>query len=285
MPKAKNSSTEFQEEGNTNSSSCPRKKQVSPALRWVFVLNNYTEQDISSIVPVLTKNCIFACFHKEIGDISNTPHLQGYIEFHKKCKQRPMSLGLTKRIHWGDKDGKCCNGDRESNVHYISKQCDYDPQKIFWRHGFPEIIEVMETLYPWQQACLDIYLQEPSKREIHWFWSKEGNTGKTEMVRFLQVKYGVPFSYGGAVGDIMNLAFNNMKGCKAFVFCLTRSKKNKISYDALEQLKDGLISNNKFETGCFAINRPHVFVFANEPPEEDEDEHFLTNDRLVLHSI
>jgi len=105
------------------------------------------------------------------------------------------------------------------------------------------------------------------------------------MVRYLAVKFNVPFSYGGSVSDIMNLAFNNIKGAKCFVFCLTRVKQNKISYDALEQLKDGLISNNKYETGCFVINRPHVFVFANKPPDNDEEEDYMSSDRLCVHEI
>jgi hypothetical protein len=263
-----NSSRRIDEEGNTiTSSPC----QISPAKRWCFTLNNYLEEEHSSIVLQFQSVANLWVIGDETGE-NNTPHLQGYVEFKKKV--RPLGMFETKRIHW-----EKCKGTREQNVEYCTKQ------KVLSSHGLPEKLETIIEFYPWQAECLSIFNTEPDHRSIHWFYSKQGCTGKTEMVRYFNIKYNIPFSYGGTCSDIMNLAFNNIKSCKAFIFCLTRSKKNHVSYNALEQLKDGLISNNKYETGCFTIKRPHVFVFANEPPEEDEEELYMSKDRFVLHQI
>lgn len=36
-----------------------------------------------------------------------------------------------------------------------------------------------------------------------------------------------------------------------------------ISDESMEQINDGCISNNKFETGCFCCNSPRVIILAN----------------------
>lgn len=94
VPDSSNSSTG---NGNTKHSPNTKTKQISPAKRWCFTLNNYTDDEISSIVPVFNERCRLGLFSKEVGD-SGTPHLQGYLEF--KTKLRPNSLGLTNKIHW-----------------------------------------------------------------------------------------------------------------------------------------------------------------------------------------
>ena len=54
----------------------PKTKQISPAKRWIFTLNNYTDQDIRSIVPVLKYKCKSVIFGKEVCPTTGTPHLQ-----------------------------------------------------------------------------------------------------------------------------------------------------------------------------------------------------------------
>lgn len=79
--------------GNTIS---PTVKQISPAIKWCFTLNNYTIENCSSIVLKVQRSCKFAIVGKEIGE-GGTPHLQGYVEF--KTKVRPISVFNMKSIH------------------------------------------------------------------------------------------------------------------------------------------------------------------------------------------
>lgn len=266
-----NSSVSSEAGGNTKP---PHKKQIAPSIRWIMTLNNYTEDELLHISTIVPLFCKYAVIGKEVGEETETPHLQGYIEF--KHKSRPCSVfNKTDRIRW-----KKAIGTRAQNIVYCAKECR-------WLE-FPEEEEIevikYDQLRKWQLEVLNIYKEKPTHRKIHWFYGS-ANIGKTEMIRYLGINYKVPFSYGGSVNDIMNLAYNNLNNkCKAFIFSLTRKQRNKIDYTALEQLKDGLISNNKYETGTKIINRPHVFVFANFPPEDDEEEINMSNDKIIIYN-
>ena len=105
------SSNSSGEGGNTIS---PSPCQISPAKRWCFTLNNYTEEDLSSIKSVFEVECDLIVVGMEEGK-EGTPHLQGYVEF--KRKLRPLSLGLNRGIHW-----EKSKGTRKQNFDYCRKQ-------------------------------------------------------------------------------------------------------------------------------------------------------------------
>jgi len=82
------------------------------------------------------------------------------------------------------------------------------------------------------------------------------------------VKHKVLVVNGGKYADICNIAFNtNWDITTMVIFDLPRTNEGKISYSALEKIKDGFITNTKYETGAIAFNKPHVVVFANFPPD------------------
>lgn len=253
--------------GNTNS---PSPIQISPAIRWCFTLNNYTELETSSIVSIITENCKYAIVGKEVGE-SGTPHLQGYIEFKKK--KRPLSVFSCKRIHW-----EKSKGDREDNYNYCSKGND-----ILIAIGVPKPIKIITDLYPYQKRIENLYFTEPDDRKVYWFWETIGNIGKTAFIKYMVVKYGVLFCNGGKYTDIMNLVFNcDMDNCKCVIFDLPRANEGKISYSSLESIKNGMVCNTKYETGVKLFNPPHLFIFANFPPDEPE---LLSNDRWVIEEL
>ena len=64
------SSVEFCDLGNTITKS---RKQISPAIRWCFTFNNYTEEEVSSIVLQINMDCKKAIVSREVG-ASGTPH-------------------------------------------------------------------------------------------------------------------------------------------------------------------------------------------------------------------
>lgn len=106
----------------------PKKsKQISPARGWCFTLNNYTEEEHSSIVQRLLDSCdrFVFCVGKEVGK-GGTPHLQGCIQSRGKTdKWRPFNLFSVEREgkkvgHWS-KMKKCF----DANFRYCSKDGDY----------------------------------------------------------------------------------------------------------------------------------------------------------------
>ena len=236
-----------------------KKKQISPAKRWCFTLNNYTEQEISSIVPLLKEQSSLGIIAKEVGD-KGTPHLQGYIEFKKKI--RPLSLGIT-RIHW-----EKCKGTRAQNKEYCEKDGN-----ILAEWGFPREIEVLQEdmLYEWQKRILKIVIKPPpfGDRVLRWYYGSYG-LGKSVFLKYLCFKHGA-VCLEGERRHILSVAARN-RTCEIFVINLPKGQR-KIDYQAVEMLKDGLFCDT-FGTkaqGMVIMNTPHVIVMGNEPPYQGDE--------------
>ncbi len=54
-----------------------------------------------------------------------------------------------------------------------------------------------------------------------------------------------------------------------------------VSYQALEEIKDGIFFSGKYEGGMKIFNSPHVICFANFSPAE----HKLSGDRWVVEEV
>lgn len=253
--------------GNTIS---PPSRQSSPAKRWSFTLNNYSELEFSSICSKLQQTCVCACIGKEVGE-SGTPHLQAYLEF--KNKSRPISVfkDISGKIHW-----ELSKGSKEDNYNYCSKE------NLVFSFGFPKPIKIITDLYPWQSEIVSIIQTEPDDRTIHWYWESVGDFGKSAFIRYCVVRHNVLFINGGKYSDIMNLIFNaDMDKINCVMIDIPRINKGCVSYASLESIKNGLICNTKYETGSKVFNSPHLFVFANSPPDRSK----LSKDRWRITNL
>jgi len=240
------------EEGNTISSSTCR---ISCSIRWIMVLNNYTEDEIINIGSICSKYCKYATIEKEIGD-NGTPHLQGYFEL--KTKARPSSIFNNKRIHF-----EKAKGTREQNDIYCSKD-----NNIIVSIGRPKPLKLITNLYDWQLEILEIMKTEPDDRTVHWYWERPGHFGKSQFVKYCIYHHKVLLCNGGKHSDIMNLVFNqNMDETNCVMFDIPRPNEGNVSYSALESIKNGMVCNTKYETGVKIFNSPHIFCFANFPPD------------------
>lgn len=68
---------------------------MSQSKNWVFTLNNYTDEDISSLKAI---NCNYILLGYEVGE-NGTPHIQGFIQFEQKKRLTAMRK-INSRIHW-----------------------------------------------------------------------------------------------------------------------------------------------------------------------------------------
>lgn len=262
-----NSSNSSVEGGNTKT---PSTKQISPSIRWIMVLNNWTEDELNLISSICSKFCKYAIIEKEVGECG-TPHLQGYFEF--KTKMRPCSVFNNKRIHF-----EKAKGTREHNNIYCSKD-----HNIVVSIGRPKPIKIIETLYDWQKKIEDLILTEPDDRKIYWFYEKKGGIGKSQFIKYCAVKHKVLFTSGGKYSDIINLVFNsNMDETNCVMFDIPRANEGHISYAALESIKNGMVCNTKYETGVKLFNSPHIICFANFLPETPEK---LSADRWIITNL
>lgn len=255
------------ESGNT--------KQIPPSKKWVFTCNNYTECIINQIVPKFKRFCECAFFSKEVGE-SGTPHLQGYMELKKK--DRPLSKELFKELstfHW-----EKAKGTRQQNLEYCTKS---DP--LAYSQGLPADVKVIgqEQFMEWQKRAYELYQQaDGDDRSVYWIYGNT-NVGKTAFLKHLIVKEDCILGGSGKYSDIINLIFNqDMTRDRSIVFNLPLANQGKVSYAALESIKDGLIANTKYEAGYKVFNSPRVFCFANFMPDDTSK---LAADRWKIFKI
>ncbi len=241
-----------------------KKKQISPAKRWCFTVNNYDFEmvkEISSIVPELCDVYIVA---KEVGK-KGTPHLQGYVEFKEKCRPRNIFKNNINKFHW-----EKAKGNRNANFVY----CNKDGNLLMAAgHKLRRPVKILtyDQLRKWQTEIIDIINQEPDDRTIYWYWSKKGNVGKTTFCKYLTMKHeALPLAGKGA--DVRNGIVEYVKTYndtpELVVFPIPRSYNSEyLSYEALENIKDMYFYSGKYEGKPICGNPPHLIVFSNHPPD------------------
>jgi len=243
--------------GNTSlPSPCRAPLRISHFFTW----NNYGANWKFLLDAAFSKNCIKWAFQEETEE-SGTPHIQGVVLCKKKIRATAFKLPNT--IHWEP------TKNFEDAVIYCTKDDSRTGVRVM--EGFPKAVAVISKLRPWQTEIVELIKTEPDDRTVHWYWSKEGNIGKSALTKLLVIKYKAIFCASGKYSDLCNLIFNNdMDASNIVIFDIPRNNGNKISYSALESIKNGLISNTKYETGFKAFNSPHVIVFSNHMPDENE---------------
>ncbi len=249
------------------------KKALQPPSRknHFFTYNNYKTDEIDVIVTVLKRFAFKGKLQTEVGE-NGTPHLQGMIW----CKKphRDTEFKLPKQIHWERLK------DEENKSDYCAKEDTHDGLfRTSW--GFPKPLKILkkEDFYGWQ-IQIDWYLSyEPDDRTIYWVYSTNGGMGKSTFCKYLAHTYNAVICGKGNYSDIINIMFNaNLDDTNIVVFDLPRNNGNKVSYSALEAIKNGMICNTKYETGNKLFNPPHILIFANAEPEYEA----MSDDRFKV---
>lgn len=258
-------------EGNTRPQKSHTPLQSNACKKWFFTFNNYTDEDISKIVPRFNEICDKYAFQEELGS-EGTKHLQGNIWL--KHKMRFTEFKLNNKIHWEK------TKDEEAALAYVTKS--ESRNGLQWIYGFPKPIKIISELRPWQKTIEDIFFDEPDGRTVHWFWEPIGKTGKSQFCKYMYVKHGAITIQGGKLADIMNIIFNiDMDKTTMILIDIPRNTGNKISYSAVECILNGMITNTKYETGIKVFNPPHLICLANCEPQFD----MLSEDRWKVTKI
>lgn len=136
----------------------------------------------------------------------------------------------------------------------------------FWTRKYVEdqTERVMEIVprNEFQTVLLDLLEEPPHDRHINWFFDSRGGSGKTFMAMHLVDAHGAFYTNGGKQVDI-TYAF---KGQKIAIFDFVRDSAKYVNYGVIEQVKNGIMFNSKYESCMKRFNRPHVIVFANFLP-------------------
>ena len=252
-------------EGNTEPLSSS--KQSSRKTFYCFTLFNYEniEFEFNRQLKLIAKKYLYG---REKCPTTGKTHLQGFIALKKPMRITEIKLAGKPHL-------EPTQGSEEQNVKYCSKDGDIVQ--------YPTPINLISALRPFQAEIEQIFFTEPDDRSIYWFWESNGGIGKSAFVKYMVVKHGCLFCNGGKQSDLINLVFNaDMDSCRAIIWDLPRSTKGHISYSTLESIKNGLVCNTKYETGVKCFNAPHIFVFANYPPDDTEK---LSADRWVIREL
>lgn len=241
-------------------------KQLSPAVHWLFTLNNYSQTDIETIKTVCSKSSKICIFQEEIGE-EKTPHLQGYIAFKKKT--RPLNLFMNlKRIHWEKDKGK--------SKEYCLKENTRNGNRYIFQKGkwvIEKRLKLIENFKPFQKKIIDLINEEPDDRTINWFYERIGAVGKTALCKYIVNNYPA-LIMSGKVNDMKNgiLSYNKEMNSwpQVIIFDVPRTSLEYLNYSGIEEIKNGLFFSGKYEGGMCNFNSPHVLIFANERPQKEK---------------
>lgn len=125
---------------------------------------------------------------------------------------------------------------------------------------------------PWQQDLLDV-LSVPctDDRTVTWYVDEEGRSGKTVFGKFLVTNHSALYLTNGKTADAACIYDSH----PIVLFNYTRSQSERINYEVLEMLKDGILMSGKYVPVQKVTKSPHVVVFANFRPNEE----MLSKDR------
>jgi len=259
-------------EGNT-------RKASARVRAWCFTLNNYTENDILFLTSTLDTEKY--CFQEELAPTTGTPHLQGMVYF-----KNGKTFNEMKRIHnkWNLKPTKCM---KSSTTYCSNDEKLRPPNARLFIKGFkvPKKLKLLtdSQLYPWQTKVVNLIEQEPNDRDIIWIYETSGCEGKTSLIKYLLDKYKERAYYvsGGRANDITFQIVENEQDIHLFLMNIPRNNEGFVSYNGLEQVKDGLVSTSKYKGGYQLFNPPHVIVMCNFYPDITS----LSLDRWKIYKI
>ena len=265
-----------EEVGNTKShndsatSDCSKngvKRQGKQMKKWCFTLNNYAKQDLESIVPVLTSLCCKFVFQEETGE-TGTKHLQGVCWFKKKKRMTELKkIEYLSKAHW-----ESCRS-WEHSVDYCRKSESRTGKVFCLGVNRPRaIVKTLsnEQLYEWQKEILTIIEKDPDDRTIYWYYETKGNVGKSTFCKYLAIKHAAIILSGKATDmkyGIIKFIEKHGDYPQLIVFDVPRTTRQFLSYQGIEEVKNGCFFSSKYESDMVIGNAPHLFIFANFKPD------------------
>lgn len=93
--------------------------RASPAKRWVFTLNNWTDEEEAEVRRFIERECSYGVFGREVGE-SGTKHLQGFVIVKRKVRLPQLTGYFNNRAHL-----EVARGTPEDSRVYCTKDGDF----------------------------------------------------------------------------------------------------------------------------------------------------------------
>lgn len=239
---------------------------------YCFTLNNPTPSDAFGLQLLWKKSQYYIC-GREVGDVKETYHLQGYVRF-----KNPQSFDFVKK-HIPRAHIEVARGSDEDNKRYCSKQGDYDESGTIsvgqgHRADISEVTDLIrsgsttieEIMFDYPELYVRYYrafermfstLCQPRSRppEVYWRWGLAG-TGKT---RWVIDKHGPNNVY---IKD--NTSW--WDGYNQQDVILIDDFDNQIPYRTLLRILDRYAYQGQVKGGYVQINSPYIFITCEFHP-------------------
>jgi Putative viral replication protein len=270
------------------------------ARAWCFTWNNYDDASIALLNGI---DCTYMIYGKEVGE-NGTPHLQGTVRFESAQRFTAMRKLLTsachiemckhleKSIEYCKKDGDFTErgippiqGKRndleqvklaiKENPNITMKQLREDYSEVYAKYerwltkyvqdNRPSTEVQAFPLRQWQQELNDMLNGPPDNRTVVFVVDKKGNSGKTWFAHYYSSLHEfVDVLPPGRKENMVHV----LSGQARVVFIdFPRSKTEHIQYDLFEELKNGYIFAQKYDSMIKKFAVPHVVVMMNEDPD------------------
>lgn len=139
-------------------------------------------------------------------------------------------------------------------------------------------------LWDWQEQVVAMCREVPDSRTIVWIWEPQGRTGKTSLCKHLVLTQGAHYVSGAAKDIIYSIAarMEEHGAPRIVLFDIPRcTAEQRISWQSIEQCKNGLAFSAKYESKPIVFDCPHLICFSNEEPDRGK----LSADRWSIHRI
>ncbi len=255
---------------------------------WCFTWNNPVLQD--DCAGLTAKDRLLSyfrgvatgwVFQLEEGLEEKTRHYQGYVHFKNQVRFETLH-NRFEEAHW-----EWCH-DPEASIVYC--------QKLEGRVALPvihgcrvdeQVLDPYSCLEEkdWQTEILNTIGDPVDNRRIWWYWDPLGATGKSVFAKHLCLRHDALLVGGGAADILYGVSewLEAQGALRLLVIDIPRSSFHLVSYRAIECIKNGLFFSTKYKSAMRIFNPPHLFVFANQVPE-NPDEH-LSWDRWNVRRI
>lgn len=200
-------------------------------------------------------------FQTEMGE-NETIHFQGVLSA-KNAIRFDTVKNVLERAHL-----EVCK-DLNKSIKYCSKKDTRVDGP--WSNRNSDIFKIKDPLdgkklYPWQAKVLNILEDEADERTIYWIWEPTGNTGKTALCKSICINYEDAMYVSGKAEAVKFAIASCPEPPRIILWDVPRSIIDYVSWEGVENIKNGIFFSTKYESKQIIMDCPHVLMFANQPP-------------------
>lgn len=253
-------------EGNTNSSAKVRINGFYAWMGTLFVDPNDQANWRSRMEDIIRESAYGIAQLEECPE-TGKPHIQFYMVRKQRTRLETLKNKFDKTIHWEKR-----RGTEQQAIEYCMKKesqldgplpwgditTEFAPKKR------PLVRYKVSDLYGWQKIVYEeCKLDEPChprSRRLIYCWSNAGKVGKSTFAMSLVDSKLNCVAVAGKVADAINVAAvwmqkNKDQELHIIVLDCPRVCGSHLSWNALEQLSNGLLVNTKYETASLRFSK------------------------------